>query len=71
MTSHHPVVRAVIGLIALAVPAISFTYTLNDSFPNKGRFAYSEGWMYGTNDGPPLASQGLSYVHVDLEVSAM
>lgn len=60
---------AVIGL--LTVPVAPFRYSLNDTFPEKNRFTYTEGWMYGGHAGPPLAPQGDSYVHADLKVTTM
>lgn len=58
-----------IGL--LATPATPFRYTLNDTFLDKNRFTYTEGWMFGSNDGPPISPQGPSYIHADLKVTSM
>lgn len=63
--------RAALAASALLVPAHSFIYKINNTLNLTSHASYSEGWMYGSNDGPIGAPQGESYVDVDLEVTVM
>lgn len=63
--------RAALAASALFVPAHSFIYKIDNTSNQTSHASYSEGWMYGSNDGPKGAPQGESYVDVDLEVTVM
>ncbi|CBJ28368.1 G-protein coupled receptor [Ectocarpus siliculosus] len=49
----------------------SFKYSLDDTVYEQARTSYSEGWMYGSNTGPMGATHGSSYIHTDLQVTAI
>ncbi|CAM9116021.1 unnamed protein product, partial [Laminaria digitata] len=63
--------RAALAASALFVPAHSFIYKIDNTLNVTSHASYSEGWMYGSNDGPKGAPQGESYVDVDLEVTVI
>lgn len=63
--------RAALAASALFVPAYSLIYKIDNEFNLTSHASYSEGWMYGSNDGPKGAPQGESYVDVDFEVTAI
>lgn len=65
------ILRAVLVVSAMLARAESFIYEIDDIVHQESHRGYSEGWMYGTNRGPIGASQGPSYVDVDLEVTFM
>ena len=63
--------RAALAASSLFVPAHSFIYKIDNTFNLTSHASYSEGWMYGSNEGPRGAPQGESYVDVDFEVNVM
>lgn len=71
MAGMHSITKAALLVLALFGAAHGFTYSLADTFHETSRCSYTEGWMFGSNKGPRISPQGQSYVHADLEVSAM
>lgn len=71
MAGMHSITRVALLVAAMFAAAQGFTYSLDDTFYETSRCSYTEGWMFGSNKGPRISPQGPSYVHADLEVSAM
>lgn len=71
MAGMHSITKVALLVLGLFDAAHGFTYSLDDTFYGLNRCSYTEGWMFGSNKGPRISSQGPSYVHADLKVSAM
>ncbi|CAN0376800.1 unnamed protein product, partial [Ectocarpus sp. 12 AP-2014] len=63
--------RAAFFTACLVGTGQSFKYSLDDTEYEQARTSYSEGWMYGSNAGPMGATHGTSYIHTDLQVTAI